>query len=65
MCDAWKLVFEKTSACDSTGTASASSSDRRYPFAGSNFSETAPLRSRRLSAAAGSVASVVEYRIAA
>ena len=29
MSDAWKLVCEKTIICDSTGTFSASSTDRR------------------------------------
>src|SRR5579862_7235000 len=46
-------VLEKTAICDSIGTCSASSRERRYPCASSNFSSVLPSRILRSNSATG------------
>src|SRR5687768_17965231 len=61
MRDAWKLVLEKTSSWDSTGTFKAASTDRKYPDGPSDSRVTSPVRSLRLSSVIGSRVGVEAY----
>src|SRR5216117_1758642 len=48
-----KLVLENTTICDSIGTESAASTERRYPDFGSNASRLPPVSRRRFNAMMG------------
>ena len=61
MSDCWKLVCEKTATCESTGTSSAFSTDRRYPVPGSNARLAEPSSIFRTSSETSSVRAPAVY----